>query len=85
MGKKSGLYNSILVVCNLFAAILMFVRMIIMLFLTIIGPIFATLHAVNKEDKIHITYKDWAEWYIGLSIVQVVFAIVCKIMLEIAL
>ena len=72
----------ILATVNLLAAVLMLARMLIMMFLAMVGPIIATLHALGEQNRFKVKYQDWAKWYIYLSLVQVIFALVYRIILE---
>lgn len=71
-----------IVLLNVVAGIFMFLRMFIMLFLSILGPIVAVLHAVGIENKKILNYKTWAELYVSIAFVQVFLAIAVKIILE---
>ena len=66
---------------NLAMAVLMFFRLVAMLGLSVAGPIIATLHVVNLDDKLHVTYRDWVKAYLILAGVQLVLAIASRIIL----
>lgn len=71
------------VIINVYAVGLMYIRMFVLMGLGIIGPIIAALHGFNLENISPIRYQTWARWYIMWSAVQVVLAIVCRIILEV--
>ena len=72
-----------LAIINLIAAIAMIARTIGMWGLSILGPIIAALHILNLDSKFKIKYQDWVKWYLTLSMVQVILALISKITLDI--
>ena len=62
---------------NAVIAIIMFVRMIMMMILAIVGPVLAGLNAFNINVK--MKYSTWIITYVLLSSIQLLFAIMYKI------
>ena len=73
---------AVLVIFNFGFAIGMFVRMFVVWFLSIIGPLLASAKALNIENKIPINYETWLKWYFKLSLVQIIIAAFYRVLLE---
>ena len=71
-----------LALINLAAIGLMLVRMVVMLVLSIMGPIIAALHVWNQEGRVKVTYRDWVNWYLSWASIQVIFAVTYRLILE---
>ena len=69
---------------NILATLIMLVRMVFIVVLSILGPIIAVAYSLKKNSVLNITYKKWAILYILCSSIQLVYAIVYRIILEIA-
>ena len=86
LGQKAiyiGAYF-IIAILNFIAAMAMLVRMVGMLVLAVMGPIIATLHVLKLDENMHITYRDWVSWYLSLAAIQLIFALACRVILDIA-
>lgn len=70
----------VLVLVNLAVIIFMFLRMIGMMVLAIIGPIIAALNAFHIQGGMN--YRTWVELYVRLALVQVIMAIIYRIILN---
>lgn len=70
----------VLVAVNCITMIFMFLRMIGMLVLAMLGPIVATLHVLNIKG--FMNYKTWVGFYVRLALVQVIMAIIYRIILK---
>ena len=71
-----------LVIVNAVGGGFMLLRMLVMLFLAILGPILAALYAINIENQSVLNYRTWADLYVSLAFVQIFMAIASKIVLE---
>ncbi len=71
-----------LVIVNVIGGVFMLLRMVVMLFLAILGPIVAAMNALNREGNTVLNFKTWAELYIALAAVQIFLAIAARIILE---
>ena len=79
---KKGMYSFVylfLALRNLFLVIVMFVRMIVMFIFSILGVLIVILHVFNKDNLIPINYTQWIIFYIGLTSIQVLLAVVYMI------
>lgn len=74
------IFYIIVAAVNLIVAGTMLIRMIAMWFLAILGPIIVALYAINIEWP--MSYTTWIKSYASLAFVQVIMAIICKIVLE---
>lgn len=72
----------VLVIINVFTAIMMLCRMFMMLFLGILGPIVVAAYALHKENSFPMNFSKWTANYVKLALVQVFLAAVCNIILE---
>lgn len=72
----------VLVIINVFTAIMMWCRMFMMLFLGILGPIVVAAYALHKENSFPMNFSKWTANYVKLALVQVFLAAVCNIILE---
>ena len=73
----------VLVLINTLAVLVMFCRLVILAFLSIIGPIIAIAIAFNKKNIFGLTYQRWVINYVAASSIQLIMAIIYKIILEI--
>lgn len=74
----------LLVWINCAGVICMFVRFVVLIILSIIGPIIAVGYAIDKKYIFNMTYQQWTLLYIGWSSIQLIFAIAYRIILEVA-
>lgn len=72
----------ILVWFNAFAAFVMIVRFIALMYLSIIGPLFSVLSMLERKKVLTYSFKSWAFHYIGWSSIQLVLAVLYRMMLE---
>lgn len=72
----------VMVIINVIAGLGMLMRMFIMLFLSILGPIIAVLHGIGIENNKILNYKTWVELYISLAAIQIFLIITTRIVLE---
>lgn len=75
----------ILAFFNLIAAGVMLVRMLFMMFLGIIGPIIVGFYAFDREKSLPIKYPAWIRLYATTASLQIVLAIIYRLILEIAI
>ena len=80
----TGVYL-ILAFVNLMSVLAMLVRLVCMMVLAMIGPIIVVLHVLNIENRFKLTYKDWAKWYLRMAALQVILALICRLMLDVAI
>ena len=80
----TGVYL-ILAFVNLMSVLAMLVRLVCMMVLAMIGPIIVVLHVLNIENSFKLTYKDWAKWYLKMAALQVILALICRLMLDVAI
>ena len=69
---------------NIMAVIIMLIRMVAIIILSILGPIIAVAYAMKKQGVFNITYKTWIIHYALWSSIQLIFAIACRIILEVS-
>ena len=72
----------VLVIINVFTALMMLCRMFIMLFLGILGPIVVAAYALHKENSFPMNFSKWTTNYVKLALIQVFLAAVCNIIIE---
>lgn len=72
----------ILVWFNAFAAFVMIVRFIALMYLSIIGPLFSVLSMLDRKKVLTYSFKSWSFHYIGWSSIQLVLAVLYRMMLE---
>lgn len=70
----------VLSIINLVSILLMIVRMLLIWFLSIIGPIIAVLSIFNIE--LFMSFKTWVSKYILYSAIQVIFSMVYAVILN---
>ena len=58
------------------------VRPLVIMFLSILGPIIAVFHALEIENKKMLSYQEWVKLYLIISSVQIFLAISIRIVLE---
>lgn len=83
--KEKAMYTIIYIVLawtNFALAVFMDLRMIGMMILGILGPIIAVLHCVNYKST--IKYRTWVKAYIFLTLTQLIFAIIYRIIMSCA-
>lgn len=71
-----------LAITNFVAVIAMLLRTLLMFLLGIAGPIIAALHAWHLEEHSPINFRTWVQWYVCLASVQIIFAVVSRVILE---
>ena len=79
MWLKKGMYSFaylFLALRNLFLVIVMFVRMIVMFIFSILGIYIVIVHALNKDNLAPMNYTQWILFYVGLTSIQVLLAVV---------
>ena len=69
---------------NIMAVIIMLIRMIAIIILSILGPMIAVAYAMKKQGILNLTYKTWTIHYALWSSIQLIFAIACRIILEVS-
>lgn len=85
IGYKS-LYTLIyilLVIINVFAVLCMFVRFIMLILLSIAGPIIAVAQMFKSQKVFNMTYQEWAIKYFQWSSIQIIISIAYRIILEV--
>ena len=71
-----------LVWLNLIAIVFMVVRFFLLLGLAIMGPIVVVMYVLDLKENMPFTYGKWVGMYATLTLVQVLFIIAYKIILE---
>ena len=72
-----------LALVNLVAVVFMFFRMIAMMLLAAIGPLIVVGYVFNGENRItQWGYRTWVGWYVSLAMIQIVLALVYRIILN---
>ena len=69
-------------IANFILALILFARMLAMLFLGIIGLIIIGLQVLEKQNKMHLKYSDWAISYFIISFIQVFVALFYRLVIE---
>ncbi len=72
----------ILVWINVIATLVMIVRFIALMYLSIIGPLFSVLSMIERKKVLTYSFKSWAFHYIGWSSIQLVLAVLYRMILE---
>ena len=73
----------VMVLLNCIAgAFMTIVRPLVIMLLSILGPIIAVLHALEIENKKMLSYQEWVKLYLIISSVQIFLAISIRIVLE---
>lgn len=78
------LFYIVLVWVNIIVVIAMFVRLIVLIILSVLGPVFAVMHSLGKEDSVQKKYQNWIIQYVIWTSIPIVLAIIYKIMLIVA-
>lgn len=77
------LVYGILVLTNLIIVGVMIIRLVIIAFLSIIGPIIALANAFNKESILGLTFQKWIIYYLVVISIQLVLAVICRMLINI--
>ena len=77
------LVYGILVFTNLIIVGVMIIRLVIIAFLSIIGPIIALANAFNKESILGLTFQKWIIYYLVVISIQLVLAVICRMLINI--
>lgn len=78
------LYTVVYIICvavNLVTLIIMIVRYIILMYLTILGPIIGTASALHKKDVLGYTYQKWITSYLVWTSIQLILALAYRFIL----
>lgn len=70
-------------IANLIATIAMIIRMILMMFLAVIGFIIIIKYILKSQNASTKGYFVWIKMYAGLASVQVIFAVIARVLLEV--
>ena len=73
----------ILVVINVALILVMFIRLIAIILLSLAGPIIAVAGVFNRKELFGVTYQEWAKHYAIWASIQLVFAIIYRILLNV--
>ena len=73
----------ILVVINVALILVMFIRLIAIILLSLAGPIIAVAGVFNRKELFGLTYQEWAKHYAIWASIQLVFAIIYRILLNV--
>ncbi len=82
------LYTVVYIICvavNLVTLIIMIVRYIILMYLTILGPIIGTASALHKKDVLGYTYQKWITSYLAWTSIQLILALAYRFILELCI
>lgn len=82
------LYTVVYIICvavNLVTLIIMIVRYIILMYLTILGPIIGTASALHKKDVLGYTYQKWITSYLVWTSIQLILALAYRFILELCI
>jgi hypothetical protein len=85
---QKGAYTLSYIVVAIFnsvAAFGMFLRMLVMMCLAIVGAVVVGRYALTNNEKAMTDYRIWAKVFITLALVQVVLAIIVRVLFECAL
>ena len=74
---------AVLVLVNLVIVVGMFIRIIIIAFLSILGPIIALANAFNKDKVLGLTFQRWIIYYLIVISIQLVLAVICRMLMNI--
>lgn len=84
--REKGMYTFLYILLawvNLALAIFMDFRVIVLMILAMIGPILAALYSLNIQGAMR--YRNWIKSYVCLAFVQIIFAIVYRIIFQFAI
>lgn len=73
----------VLVLMNVIILVIMLIRTLVMWVLAIVGPILAAIYAVTSSQRVMSWYKSWAFVYIIFALIQVIFAAVCVVLVNV--
>ena len=78
----NSIWYAFLAFSNLFLLIVMWVRMIVMMFLAAVGFVIVLLYVFGKEDSGFWRYSDWIKWYAIVGSIQLILAFANRLLLE---
>lgn len=77
-----SVFYAILAVANCILILVMIVRFMILMYLSVLGPIIAGMSSLENKKIINMTFKDWVISYLFWSALQIALAIPYRITLE---
>ena len=72
----------LLAISNCVVLVFMVIRFLMLMYLSVIGPIVASQTALNDKELIKMSFKDWVIRYVIWSLIILIIAIPYKIILE---
>lgn len=73
----------ILVIINVALILVMFIRLLAIILLSLAGPIIAVAGVFNRKELFGLTYQEWAKHYAIWASIQLVFAIIYRILINV--